>query len=152
MMDQALDQASLGVGWTNPSETYAQSKWANFFPNFRGEHKKSLKFHPLDQHLFWRIFWGQLFPLGESHTVTQEAIFPLKSGGGSPLRSIGSNIFFLYMSIIPVGGWTNPFEKYDRQIGPFPQGSGWTNNIFEITTWHVSIETLGCDKKFIIRI
>ena len=23
------------------------------------------------------------------------------------------------------GGWTNPFEKYDRQIGSFPQGSGW---------------------------
>ena len=20
-----------------------------------------------------------------------------------------------------VGGWTNPFEKYDRQIGSFPQ-------------------------------
>ena len=25
-----------------------------------------------------------------------------------------------------VGGWTNPFEKYARQIGSFPQGSGWT--------------------------
>ena len=24
-----------------------------------------------------------------------------------------------------VGGWTNPFEKYARQIGSFPQGSGW---------------------------
>ena len=23
------------------------------------------------------------------------------------------------------GGWTNPFEKYDRQIGSFPEGSGW---------------------------
>ncbi len=23
-----------------------------------------------------------------------------------------------------VGGWTNPFEKYARQIGSFPQGSG----------------------------
>ncbi len=23
------------------------------------------------------------------------------------------------------GGWTNPFEKYARQIGSFPQGSGW---------------------------
>jgi len=24
-----------------------------------------------------------------------------------------------------VGGWTNPFEKYARQIGSFTQGSGW---------------------------
>ena len=24
-----------------------------------------------------------------------------------------------------VGGWTNPSEKYARQIGSFPQGSGW---------------------------
>ena len=24
-----------------------------------------------------------------------------------------------------VGGWTNPFEKYARQIGSFPQFSGW---------------------------
>ncbi len=24
-----------------------------------------------------------------------------------------------------VGGWTNPFEKYDRQNGSFPQFSGW---------------------------
>ncbi len=23
------------------------------------------------------------------------------------------------------GGWTNPIEKYARQIGSFPQGSGW---------------------------
>ena len=33
-----------------------------------------------------------------------------------------------------VGGWTNPFEKYDRQIGSFPQGSGWKYKMFEITT------------------
>ena len=24
-----------------------------------------------------------------------------------------------------VGGWTNPFETYARQIGSSPQGSGW---------------------------
>ena len=24
-----------------------------------------------------------------------------------------------------VGGWTNPFEKYARQIGNLPQFSGW---------------------------
>ena len=27
-----------------------------------------------------------------------------------------------------VGGWTNPFEKYARQNGNFPQGSGWKLN------------------------
>ena len=32
-----------------------------------------------------------------------------------------------------VGGWTNPFEKYARQIGSFPQGSGWKQKMFETT-------------------
>ena len=31
-----------------------------------------------------------------------------------------------------VGGWTNPSEKYARQFGSFPQGSGWTYQIFEL--------------------
>ena len=30
------------------------------------------------------------------------------------------NVWYLYL----VGGWTNPFEKYARQIGPFPQNGG----------------------------
>ena len=30
-----------------------------------------------------------------------------------------------------VGGF-NPFEKYARQIGSFPQGSGWKYKIFEL--------------------
>ena len=34
-----------------------------------------------------------------------------------------------------VGGWTNPFKKYDRQIGSFPQFSGWKiKKIFETTS------------------
>ena len=33
-----------------------------------------------------------------------------------------------------VGGWTNPIEKYARQIGNLPQGSGWKEKIFETTT------------------
>ena len=32
------------------------------------------------------------------------------------------------------GGWTNPSEKNARQIGSFPQGSGWKKKIFENTT------------------
>ena len=31
-----------------------------------------------------------------------------------------------------VGGWTNPFEKYAREVGNLPQGSGWKWNIFEL--------------------
>ena len=31
-------------------------------------------------------------------------------------------------------GSFNPFEKYDRQIGSFPQGSGWTLKMFETTS------------------
>ena len=34
-----------------------------------------------------------------------------------------------------VGGWANPFEKYARQFGSFPQLSGWTWKIFETTRW-----------------
>ena len=34
-----------------------------------------------------------------------------------------------------VGGWTNPFQKYARQIGSFPQvRRGKNNKIFETTT------------------
>ena len=29
-----------------------------------------------------------------------------------------------------VGGWTNPFEKYARQIGWFPQGSVEKKNVW----------------------
>ena len=32
--------------------------------------------------------------------------------------------FSLVYNIFLVGGWTNPIEKYARQIGSFPQGSG----------------------------
>ena len=32
-----------------------------------------------------------------------------------------------------VGGWTNPIEKYARQIGSYPQGSGWKfQKLFEL--------------------
>ena len=30
------------------------------------------------------------------------------------------------------GGWTNPLEKNDRQVGSFPQGSGWKKKMFEL--------------------
>ena len=33
-----------------------------------------------------------------------------------------------------VGGWTNPSEKYARQIGSFPQGRDENKKIFETTT------------------
>ena len=33
--------------------------------------------------------------------------------------------FMIFPKAILIGGWTNPFEKYARQIGWFPQGSGW---------------------------
>ena len=39
------------------------------------------------------------------------------------------NVWYLYL----VGGWTNPFEKYARQIGPFPQNRGDNKKIFETT-------------------
>ena len=38
-------------------------------------------------------------------------------------------------SMLQVGGGTNPFEKYARQIlFIFPKFSGWKQNIFETTT------------------
>ena len=33
-----------------------------------------------------------------------------------------------------LGGWTKPSEKYARQIGSFPQGSGWKQELFEFAT------------------
>ena len=36
--------------------------------------------------------------------------------------------------LILLGGWTNPSQKYDRQIGLFPQGSGWKLKKNETTT------------------
>ena len=33
-----------------------------------------------------------------------------------------------------LGGWTNPSEKYDRQIGSFPQGGVKIKNIWVATT------------------
>ena len=53
--------------------------------------------------------------------------------------SLGSTLFFLCdgwfawrilgnptgQRTLPVGGWSNPSEKYARQIRSFPQGSGW---------------------------
>ena len=33
-----------------------------------------------------------------------------------------------------VGGWTNPSEKYVRQIGHLPQISGWKQKNFKTTT------------------
>ena len=36
----------------------------------------------------------------------------------------GSHLYFL------VGGWTNPFQKYARQIGSFPQNRGENKNIW----------------------
>ena len=39
-------------------------------------------------------------------------------------KLVGDKVYIL------VGGWTNPFEKYARQIGSFPQGAVQTKNIW----------------------
>ena len=46
----------------------------------------------------------------------------------------GKNNFSGAMSIqtVLVGGWTNPSQKYARQIGSFPEVSGWKEKIFEL--------------------
>ena len=41
------------------------------------------------------------------------------------LKSAPQKIHNYSIYIFLVGGWTNPFEKYARQIGSFSQGSGW---------------------------
>ena len=35
-----------------------------------------------------------------------------------------------------VGDWTNPFEKYARQIGSFPLGSGWKCQKYYLSCHH----------------
>ena len=43
---------------------------------------------------------------------------------------------YVYIYIL-VGGWTNPFEKYAREIGSFPQVRVKIPKIFETTTWYI---------------
>ena len=50
------------------------------------------------------------------------------SGTSQPKGDLSfvSTYIYIYLKIhILVGGWTNPFEKYDRQFGSFHQRSGW---------------------------
>ena len=55
--------------------------------------------------------------------------------GISSLSNVHSRSWREYSwSIYGLVGGFNPFEKYARQIGSFPQGSGW-EKIFETTTW-----------------
>ena len=151
-MHQALDQTSLGVGRTNPSWNICSVKMGSSSPIF-GVKKKLIEVSPPRSTSFLTNLLGPTFSPRWVPYSDPRSDFSPQIWRRFPLTVHWlQHLFFLYMSIIPVGGWTYPFEKYDRQIGPFPQSSGWTDNIFEITTWHMSIETLGCDKKFIIRI
>ena len=50
------------------------------------------------------------------------------------LLLLKSQIIHVSCQIITIVGGFNPFEKYARQIGSFPQFSGWKSNIFESTT------------------
>jgi len=46
-----------------------------------------------------------------------------------------------------VGGWTNPFEKYARQIGSFPQVRDEKNKYLKPpprNPWHTGISELYC--------
>ena len=47
-----------------------------------------------------------------------------------------------------VGGWTNPFEKYARQIGSFPQFSGWRKK----TIWNHHLASHDLDSMGFVRI
>ena len=67
-------------------------------------------------------FWWEGRRIGESHP---RWIFQSLEGDSSPgfvwradMNSMDQPIAIL------VGGWTNPFQKYARQIGSSPQGSG----------------------------
>ena len=54
-----------------------------------------------------------------------------------------------------VGGWTNPFEKYARQIGSFPQVGMNTKNIWVATTQtRVKLEnpTINSTQKGFVRV
>ena len=43
-----------------------------------------------------------------------------------------------------VGGWTNPLQKYARQVGSFPQGSGWKWKMFETWSHHLDFVCKMC--------
>ena len=85
--------------------------------------KKSPLFPPLPTYTFSKsghaALWTPLAPWQGHHwwENVKLSIYGWSTKNSPNVRS--SEILVL------VGGWTNPFEKYDRQIGSFPQRSGW---------------------------
>ena len=57
---------------------------------------------------------------------------------------------YILSFVFLVGGWTNPFEKYARQIGSFPQAvGGKIKNIWVATTQFFYISTPGRDSQLL---
>ena len=73
-------------------------------------------FHPhFSSVMIWR--WNHQIP----QQFTAEQVFFSYS---SEFRMKVTPYFKTMNHLFLLGGWTNPSEKYDRQIGSFPQGSG----------------------------
>ena len=89
------------------------------FPNFRGENKKYLSYH----HLANKQPQGTLHQRNLSETRNLRKKNPPTIG----LRKVPNKVTEIRwgpLSNFPwlVGGWTNPIEKYERQIGSISPG------------------------------
>ena len=61
-------------------------------------------------------------------------IYRVRSNKNHSRRLLTTNVEGDRKNISLVGGWTNPSEKYDRQIGNIPQIGGENQKFFETTT------------------
>ena len=76
-------------------------------------------------YFFLPISLDPLYPLPLTEFDWIEGLFDLKGLPDSHDLWFDP-IFWNLLNHKLVGGWTNPSEKYARQIGNLPQGSGWT--------------------------
>ena len=70
----------------------------------------------------FRLFHG-------NPSCPQKTSYPHRRNTDFPIQS---DSFVVWLSFD--GGWTNPFEKYDRQIGSYPQVFGVKRKTCETTT------------------
>ena len=113
-------------GGINSFETYSCENGT--LPPNRGETKTKWNLKPPPSSLRplnWRVEWSSTNQWSVLFYDSRIISAYLATG-----LSAHQNYRLISKDISPtqallVGGWTNLFEKYDRQIGSFPQGSGW---------------------------
>ena len=150
---QSLDVSStaeLPGSWTNMNEPYSKRDvcvqrgcWEFMCHVFVCSKRRCprlrtvfhLTYTPKDQHRTWKWWFGRLFSSSRgvfsgSMLIFRGVIFNEKEQfrieskmRWPPMKHITFQAKVQHDSL--AGGWTNPSEKYARQIGHLPQCSGW---------------------------